>query len=102
MESHTEDCNQCIDINIKYSFFMNDTRLLMIMIWKRAPTFDICRNSLSYLSIFGIDSFEDYHFSFSDMKSYIFSTLESTAVYLLEAGTVQTLPIFALIFMVFS
>ena len=55
MESHTEDCNQCIDINIKYAFFMNDTRLLMIMIWKGAPTFDFCRNSLSYLSRFGID-----------------------------------------------
>ena len=57
MESHTEDRNQCIDINIKYAFFMNDTRLLMIMIWKGAPTFDFCRNSLSYLSRFGIDSY---------------------------------------------
>ena len=47
MESHTEDRNQCIDINIKYAFFMNDTRLLMIMIWKGPPTFDFCRNGLS-------------------------------------------------------
>ena len=55
MESHTEDCNQCIDINIKYAFFMNDARLLMIMKCKGTPTFDFCRNSLSYLSRFGIE-----------------------------------------------
>ena len=47
MESHTKDRNQCIDINIKYAFVMNDTRLLMIMIWKGPPTFDFCRNGLS-------------------------------------------------------
>ena len=55
MESHTEDRNQCIDINIKYAFSMNDTRLLMFMIWKGAPTFVFCRNGLSYINRFGID-----------------------------------------------
>ena len=98
MESHTEDRNRCIDINIKYAFFMNDTRLLMIMKCKGAPTFDLYRNSLSHLSRFGIDLF----FFISDIKLYIFSSLESTRVYLLEADTVQTLSIFALIFMVLS